>query len=176
MINTGRVGQLLKATAFTLLAAPMADLASAQERPRAVVELAAGWVGFADDGIVGESAVGGAARWYLFPRISIGPEMIYIHGENHSHLMLTGNVICDLLAPANRRPRAVTPFVVIGGGLFQTREHFLSGTFTSSEGAFTAGGGVRALVGDRVTVGVETRIGWELHLRVSGLVGLQLGR
>ena len=37
-----------------------------------------------------------------------------------------------------------------------------------------AGGGIRALVGDRVLVGLETRVGWELHLRLSGLVGLQL--
>jgi len=38
------------------------------------------------------------------------------------------------------------------------------------------GGGVRALVGDRVTIGIDARVGWELHVRVNGLVGLQLGR
>jgi len=64
--------------------------------------------------------------------------------------------------------------IVAGGGLFQTRERFPVGTFTSSEGAFTAGGGVRAALGQRVTVGVDTRVGWELHLRVSGLIGVRL--
>jgi len=41
---------------------------------------------------------------------------------------------------------------------------------------FTARGGVRAFVGDRVTIGVDMRVGWELHVRVNGLVRLQLGR
>ena len=178
MTNAGIFRQLVKVAigVFALLAAPMADLATAQDRPGPAVEIAAGWVGFADDGIVSESLVGGAARWYLLPRISVGPEVAYIHGNNHSHLMVTGNVQCDLLAPMAGRPRRVNPFVIAGGGLFQTREHFFSGTFTSSEGAFTAGGGVRALVGDRVTIGVDMRVGWELHLRINGLVGLQLGR
>jgi outer membrane protein with beta-barrel domain len=179
MTNAGIFGQLMKLAigAFTLLASPMAELAAAQNRPRPTVEIAAGWVGFADDSIASESLVGGAVRLYLLPRISVGPEIAYIHGKNHSHLMVTGNLTCDLLSPTtNGRLRRVSPFVVAGGGLFQTREDFFNETFTSSEGAFTAGGGVRALVRDRVTVGVEARIGWELHLRINGLVGLQLGR
>jgi len=90
--------------------------------------------------------------------------------------VLTGNVTWDVLGPANRRPRPVTPFLVAGGGLFQTREQFFNDTFASSEGAFTAGGGVRALVGDRVTIGVDVRLGWETHMRINGLVGLQFGR
>ena len=92
--------------------------------------------------------VGGAARLYLLPRISVGPEIAYIHGDNYGHLMLTGNMACDLISPTNGRPCRVNPFVVAGGGLFQTREHFFNKTFSSSEGAFTAGGGVRAFVGD----------------------------
>ena len=164
------------ALASGLLAAPMATPAAAQDRPGPSVEFAAGWVGFADDGIVNETLVGGAARWHLSPRISIGPESIFIGGDNHSHLVVTGNVTFNLIAPASGRPAQVTPFLVVGGGLFQTRESFFTGTFTSSEGAFTAGGGVRAPVGDRVTVGVDARIGWELHLRVGGLIGLRLGR
>ena len=159
-----------------VLAVPMASLAGAQDRPGPSLELTAGWVGFADDGIVSETFVAGAGRWHLLPRISIGPEIVYIDGDNHSHLAVTGNLTFDMLAPKNGRPAPVTPFLVVGGGLFQTRESFPTGTFTSSEGAFTAGGGVRALVGNRVTVGVDARIGWELHLRVGGFIGLGLGR
>jgi hypothetical protein len=178
MTNTGISGQLMKVAigAFVLLAAPLADPAAAQDRPGPMVELAAGWVGFADDGIVSEGLIGGAVRLYLRPRLSVGPEIASIHGENHSHLMVTGNVTCDLLSPINGRSRQINPFVIAGGGLFQTRERFFNETFTSSEGAFTAGGGVRALVGNRVTIGVEARVGWELHLRINGLVGLHLGR
>jgi hypothetical protein len=42
--------------------------------------------------------------------------------------------------------------------------------------AFTAGDGVRALVGKAVIVGAEARVGWELHVRVNGVLGIQLGR
>jgi hypothetical protein len=159
--------------AFVLLAAPIAGPATAQDRPGPTAEVSAGWVGFADDGIVSEGLVGGAASWYLLPRVSVGPELVYIHGANHSHLVMTGNVTFDVLALSTH---AVTPFVVAGGGVFQTRERFFDSTYTSREGAFTAGGGVRAAAGDRVTVAVEMRIGWEAHIRVNGRIGVQLGR
>ncbi len=178
MNSAGISGQDAKVAivVFVLLAAPMTHLAAAQDLPGPAVELAAGWVGFADDGIVSEGLIGGAARWYLLPHFSVGPEVVYMNGDNHSHLMVTGNVTWDLLAPTNRRPRAVTPFLVAGGGVFQTREHLFNGTYTSSEGAFTGGGGVRALVADRLTLGFETRVGWEPHIRINGLIGLRLGR
>ena len=118
----------------------------------------------------------GAARLYLVPRVSVGPEVVYLGGDNHNHLMVTGNVTLDILGPANGRPRPLTPFLVAGGGLFQTRESFFGGSVTSREGAFTAGGGVRALVGDRVSIGLDARVGWELHLRLSGTIALQIAR
>ena len=178
MTDVSKLGSLMTVTlgAIALLAPPVVHPASAQGRPSPAAELAAGWIGFADDGIVSESLIGGAARVYVLPRISVGPEILYLRGQRHSHLVLTGNVTWDVLAPVNGRQRAVTPFVVIGGGLFQTREMFPSGDFTSNEGAFTAGGGVRALAGDRLTVGIDARVGWELHARVNGTVGVRLGR
>ena len=175
-MNAHRCRRLVRAFvgATTLVAVSTALPATAQETPAPAVEVGLGWMGFADDGIVNESMVGAAARWYPLPRISVGPEVIYVIGNRHSHLTVTGNVTVDLRAPENGRPRPVTPFVVIGGGLFQTREEFFGGTFTSSEGAFTAGGGIRGLIGDRFTVGIDARIGWELHIRVNGLVGVRL--
>jgi hypothetical protein len=166
----------IAALACALFAAPLSCPAAAQERPRPSIEFAAGWVGFADDGVVNESLIGGAARWYLLPRVSVGPEVLSIHGLNHSHLIATGNVTLDVLSPANGRPPRLNPFFVVGGGLFQTSEQFFVGTFTSREGAFTAGGGIRAFAGDRVAVGAEARVGWELHIRINALVEVQLGR
>jgi hypothetical protein len=162
--------------ALALLAAPMGDLAAGQDRPGPSAEFLAGWVGFADDGVVSESLIGAGVRLYLRPRLGVGPEVVYLSGDNHSHLVVTGNVTWDLLGPTNRRPQSITPFFVVGGGLFRTREKFFSGTFTSTEGAFTGGGGVRALVGDRVHVAIDARVGWELHLRVNGSIGVRLGR
>jgi len=148
--------------------------AGAQENPGPVAEVSGGWVGFADDSLVSEGFVGGNARFYLSPRLAVGPEVVHIVGQNHSHLVATGNLTYDIRAPSGAKPRQVTPFLVAGGGLFQTRQSFPTGRFTSGEGAFTAGGGVRIANGNRTTVGVDARIGWELHLRVNGFVGVRL--
>ena len=161
---------------MAILVFSAANRAAAQNRPAFAVDLAGGWVGFADDGIVNETMVGGAGRWYLRPRLSVGPEVIYINGNNHSHLMLTGNVMFDVFPATNGRPARVTPYVVGGVGMFQTRETLFTGDFTSTEGAFTAGGGVRAFVADRQSVGVEARMGWETHIRLNGVVGFTFGR
>jgi hypothetical protein len=172
------MGRLVRVVAFAActLAVPMAGTASAQQAPRTAVELAAGWVGFADDGVVSESVFGGTGRFYVRPRVAVGPEFALISRANHRHVVLTGNVTLDFIAPSNGRLPRVTPFAVLGGGLFQTRYEFPVGSFTSTEGAFTAGGGLRARVGNRVTVGVEARLGWELHTRVNAIVGWRLGR
>lgn len=165
------------AAAWIALALLIAWPAAAQERPGPAVELAAGTLFFADDGIVREGFVGGAARFYVLPRVSVGPEITFVAGANHSHLILTGNVSFDLLGPVAGRSRRVTPFVVAGGGLYRTREPFpFDEVFTSTEGAFTAGGGIRTGLGERGFAGVEARVGWELHFRLSGLIGLHLGR
>jgi hypothetical protein len=157
---------------FTFVLVALTGSAAAQDGSRLAVDVEAGWVGFADDGVVGEGVVGTAARWYVTPRIGVGPEVSYISGRHHSHFIATGNVTFDLLSRAGRR---VTPFLVAGGGLFQTRETFFNGDFTSSEGAFTAGGGVRASAGDRLAVGIDARVGWEAHVRVTGFVSVGFG-
>jgi Outer membrane protein beta-barrel domain len=162
--------------AVLLLTPFLTGIAAAQERQSPSLDLSAGWVGFGDDGIVSEGMVGGAGRFCLTPRLAIGPELLYISGDNHSHLVLTGNLTFDILAPRAGRAPAVTPFLVVGAGMFQTRESFAAEDYTYTEGAFTAGGGIRAAVSDRVTVGVDARIGWEAHLRINGVVGVRLGR
>jgi hypothetical protein len=159
-----------------LLASFLADAVSAQERPSPTLDLAAGWVGFADDGVVGEGMVAAASRFYVSPRLALGPELVYIRGDAHSHLVLTGNLTFDFVGSTNGRAPAVTPFLVVGGGLYQTRASLWNRDFTSTEGAFTAGGGARVAVGSRVTLGADARIGWEAHIRINGVVGVRLGR
>jgi hypothetical protein len=145
--------------------------AYAQERPAPAVDLTAAWVGFTD---YSRPGLGGALRWYVRPRMAIGPELIYMPGDFQSHLALTGNLTWDLLSQATH-PKA-TPFLVAGAGMFQTHEEFFDDAVTSKEGAFTAGGGIRSRVTDRVSVGVDARIGWELHLRIGGFAAIRLGR
>ena len=150
--------------------------ADAQQRGNIAVDGSAGWTFFADDGIVSEGTVGAGVRWYLTPRVSVGPEFIFIAGESHSHRVLTGNLTFDLLAPRSGRAR-VTPFIVIGGGVFNVSESFpfRDEQFSSSEGAFTAGGGIRVPINDRVSAGADARIGWEPHVRVMAFASVRLG-
>jgi opacity protein-like surface antigen len=102
--------------------------------------------------------------------------VVYIQGTRHSHAVATGNVTWDLVAGTLRAPRRITPFLAAGGGVFSTRTVFPAETFTSWEGAFTAGGGVRLAVTDRITLGLDARVGWEPHLRVGGVLGIRTGR
>jgi hypothetical protein len=129
---------------------------------------------FADDGIVAEQFYSAGGRYYVSRRLSIGPEMSFVLANSHSHFILTGNVTCDLVASRNGRPRRVTPYALAGGGLFNTREQFFNGPYSHTEGAFTLGGGVRFRISQTVTAGVDARLGWEPHLRLAGVVGVQL--
>ena len=160
-------------TVAVVAAPPLAGSASAQGRPAVALEFAAGKLSFPDDGVINEGLLGGAARFYLTPRLSVGPEFAYVNGDRHSHMMLTGNVTFDFLGPVNGQPRRVTPYVVAGGGVFTTRDEFPRGPFWSSDPAFTAGGGFRALLGRSAFIGAEARIGWELHMRLNALVGVR---
>jgi hypothetical protein len=163
---------------LTLLFVLTAAAASAQDaRPAPAVEFLAGWAGFADDATIDHTIYGTAARVYLTPRLAVGPELVYMRGPNSDRdLFLTGNLTIDLRRPRAGQSPSVSPFVVAGGGFFQHRDRSGPFSFTSYEGAFTAGGGVRAWITDRVYVLADARVGWELHLRVNGGVGVRLGR
>jgi hypothetical protein len=150
---------------------------SSDVRPAAAVEFLAGYAGFVDDATIDHWIFGGAARVYLTPRVAIGPELVYMQGPNFDRdLFLTGNLTFDVLEPVAGRPRRVSPFLVAGGGFMQHNNRFGINDFTSYEGAFTAGGGVRAWITDRVYTLVDVRFGWELHTRVNAGVGISLGR
>jgi hypothetical protein len=144
-------------------------------RPAPAVEFLAGYAGFVDDAMIDHGIVGAAARVSLTPRVAVGPEFVYMRGPNSDRdLFLTGNLTFDVLPPRKGRPRRVTPFLVAGGGFFQHSDRVGSFEFTSYEGAFTAGGGVRGWIADRVYTFADVRFGWELHMRVNGGIGIGL--
>lgn len=166
-------------TLFALLAlgASAAAQTPTTGRPAPAGELAGGYAGFVDDATIDHGLMGGAIRWFLSPRISVGPELVYMIGPRTDRdLMLTGNVTIDFVAPAAGRPAALTPFVVAGGGLFRHSQRLGPHDFASVDPSFTAGAGFRARVSDRVAVGADFRIGWELHCRVAGLATVALKR
>jgi hypothetical protein len=146
---------------------------STDSRPAPAVEFLAGYAGFVDDATIDHAIVGAAARVYLTPRVAIGPEFVYMRGPNSDRdLFLTGNLTFDVLPPRDGHPRRVTPFLVAGGGFFQHSDRFGASTFTSYEGAFTGGGGVRGWMTKRVYALADVRLGWELHARVNGAIGI----
>jgi hypothetical protein len=163
--------ELMLLTTLAMLAPPGAGMAAAQEPPRRAVEFVAGVLMFPDDGTVRENMAGGSMRFYLSPRLAVGPEVTFVQGSRHSHVIATGNLTFDFFGPSGGREPTATPFLVLGGGWYHSREEFPSGGFNSNEGGFTAGGGVRARLAERLYIGAEVRIGWELHVRMNGLVG-----
>ena len=138
------------------------------------VEAVGGYAGFVDESLVDHAVVGASGRIHLSPRISIGPEVVYMRGPRFDRdLFVTGNLTFDfLVAPSNARRGMVSPFVTVGAGLMRHRDRFGSNTFTSSEGAVTGGGGARVWLTDRVYALGEFRLGWEPHYRVTGGVGV----
>ncbi len=153
-----------------------AGRALAQPGAAPALEVTVGYAGFVDDATISHGLVGGLARWSLTPRLSIGPEITYMRGPGFDRdLFVTGNVTWDLLSRPAPRPGLVVPYVVGGAGFSRHFDRFGPLRFASSEGAFTAGGGARVWVTRRVYVGAEARVGWELHTRLAGTVGVQLG-
>lgn len=162
----------LVAAAVAALMTTLATSAFAQGRRTAAAEGFAGYAGFLDNSTISHSVLGAAARWYLLPRVAIGPELVYFKGPGDDRdVVLTGNVTFDFLAGT----RAVTPFLVAGGGIFRHSGKFGGQSFSGTEGSFTGGGGVRVSIGDRLYVAPEFRIGWEPHVRFSVAVGWRLG-
>ena len=146
----------------------------AQEGSAIALESSLGWAGFPDNRIVHHRVLGGGARFYLTPRLALGPEVVYMPGPNDDRdFMLTGNLTFDLLRPGTTGPPRLNPYVVAGGGLFQHRDDLRGGTFTSNEAAFTVGGGLRVFLTDRVYIAPEVRVGWELHLRTTVAMGFR---
>ena len=159
-----------------VVAAASAQSPSTAAGPTGAAEFIAGYAGFVDDATIDHALVGGAARWYVTRRLSIGPEIVYLRGpESDRDLFVTGNLTYDLAGGNGRRPRVI-PFLVAGAGFMRHRDRFGGRTFSSGEGAFTAGGGVRVRLTARTFGAGEARCGWELHCRLAGTVGVGFGR
>jgi hypothetical protein len=162
-------------TLLVLVALTHAPAEAQSIRPPGSVEVFAGHAGFADDATIEHSVFGGAARFYVTPRISVGPEITYMRGPGDDRdWYVLGNLTWDILYPSAGRPPRVSPFLIVGGGFFTHSDRVGTGIFTSSEGAFAAGGGARVHITDRVYAMGDFRIGWELHYRVTGGIGVSM--
>jgi hypothetical protein len=148
-----------------------------RHRPSPAVELTAGYAGFVDSPFIDHTMFGGAMRFHLSPRISIGPEVQYMIGPDIDRdLLITGNLTIDFLPPRAGGGARTTPYAVVGAGWFHNTTRVGTGPYSSSEGAFTAGGGVRVWLNQRLYLAPEFRLGWEPHYRISGTLGVALPR
>ena len=159
----------MPAVALAMWVAGAGEARGQDQRPIAI-EGTVGWAGFADDATKHHSVVGVGARLPIGRRISVGPEIFFTNGSTEDDTFVLGSVWIDL-GPSPEAARVV-PYVVLGAGYMRHDQSFGGRHFISGEGSFTAGGGVRGHLNDRVYVGADARIGWELHLRVAAHVGV----
>jgi hypothetical protein len=155
----------------------VASTASAQSEPRSPrVEGIVGHAAFVDESPINHFVFGGAVRFPLSPRVSVGPEAVYMIGPGEDRdLFLTGNVWFDFFRPTGNTLRRVTPYLIAGAGLMRHTDEFFR-DFTSNEWAFTGGVGVRIAITDRWYIAPEGRLGWETHSRLTASVGYTFGR
>jgi hypothetical protein len=156
--------------------------AFAQEKPAPIIEVVVGRSGFIDEVWDYFTTIGVGARWFVTPRLAIGPEIVYLTGEfdslEASHLSITGNITFDFVPDGH--DRRVVPYVVAGGGYLRQRTLVGRGPgtpglqpFISTEGTVSAGLGARVALGSRVFVAPEFRLGWEPETRISVIVGIR---
>ena len=85
----------------------------AQETPsRLAVDVSGGHAAFVDETPIGHFTLGGGVRWQLTPKVSVGPEFVFMRGpDDDRDVFLTGKVIVDFMPD-----RLVSPYFVADGG------------------------------------------------------------
>jgi hypothetical protein len=154
----------------------------AQEKPAPIIEVVVGRSGFIDEVWDYFTTIGGGVRWFVTPRLAIGPEAAYLTGKfdglEASHLSVTGNVAFDFVR--DRDNRRFVPYVAAGGGYVRQRTLVGRGPgipglapFTSGEGTVSAGIGARVAISSRVFIAPEFRLGWEPTTRITAMIGIR---
>ena len=156
------------------LVAAVPAFAQPPDGPKVALDLVGGYAGFLDESLIDHGVVSATLRYQVTKGISVGPEIVYMIGPNDDRdLFLTGNMVFDFLKrPVGSRAGSVNPYLVVGAGVMRHMDRFRSGSFSSYEGAFTGGAGVRVWVTEHVSASGEYRVGWEPHVRVTGGVGV----
>lgn len=160
-----------------LLGPLFATQAAAQEPRVASVELVAGHAGFVDDAWDHRRVLGGIAHFRVTPRITVGPEVVYLRGSDGAHdLTVTGVARFDLRAAS--RDARIVPYVVVGAGLLRQTTQVGGGPgstglvpYSTSEGTVSGGAGARIAVGRRWFIAPEFRMGLEPETRLTVNVG-----
>jgi hypothetical protein len=148
-------------------------LPAAAQAPSAVPNLTftGGYAAFVDDGRIDHGAFGAGAEWVVTRHIALGPEVLYMVGPDSDRDLFVVAVARIGILPFTS---PVSPFVTAGAGLLRHSDDIYGQSFSSNEGAFIVGGGVRIAASPRVFIAPEFTLGWEPHMRVSVNVGVSL--
>lgn len=142
------------------------SVSHAQDR-RAAIEGLAGYAAFLDESPIEHFTAGLSWQWRLSPRVTVGPEFVFMRGPGSDRdLFFTGKIVVEA-APAAR----ASLYIVADGGLMLFHSDFLMDSFWVKEGAVSFGSGVRIRLTDRLYISPEVRIGWEPHVRGTIVVG-----
>jgi opacity protein-like surface antigen len=165
---------LLFLSALTSTAAAQSIDTAPDVRPGATAgEFSGGYTAFFDDGVIDHGGVGGSARVYVAPRLSVGPELVYMIGPgNDRDVLLLANLTVDLRRPRLGLVGRVEPYLVAGAGLLRHSNSFGGYSSSGSSVAYSWGGGARVWVARRIYVASDIRAGWTPNVRVTGTVGV----
>jgi hypothetical protein len=121
--------------------------------PKVEVKATFGASGFGDELSYPHVVAGGAVRFYITRRLSVGPELLYMRrSRDDEDYLFMPSVAYDLTDPTHK----AVPYIIGGVGAFQHRGRF--GT-SSPAWAVDAGGGVKIFLNDRLFVAPEARLG-----------------
>jgi hypothetical protein len=134
------------------------------------VKLIAGAAAFLDESTpLDHFVIGAAGAIDLSPRLHLEPQFLYMDGpESDRDITLTGNISYDILVAKNS-----ALYLVGGGGLLRHTEDFASGSFSSYDGTFSGGIGIRFDLSENLFVAPEFRIGFEPLIQILGSAGFR---
>ena len=147
--------------------------------PKAEIKLTVGAAGFGtDQGSIPHGLAGGSVRIYVWKRLSIEPEFLYLRNSpNDQDYIIQPNVAYDLTDPTKK----FVPYLVGGAGVIHHRGRFFGEDFTTRQPrvfdtSFTgwtasAGAGVKIFLTKRLFIAPEARVGREPSVRGTVSIG-----
>ncbi|HEY3026284.1 MAG TPA: hypothetical protein VGJ55_09070 [Pyrinomonadaceae bacterium] len=172
---------VLGALALVLFCLVEANTQQDLSRPKAEVKLGGGMSTFG--GVVNDNyrhtVVAGSVRIYLYRRLSIEPEVMYMQrGDFDRDWVFTPHVAVDLLDSRGR----IVPYAIAGVGVEHHRDQFTFDDFFNGNALVTrkvsvnvisanAGVGVKLFLTDRLFVAPDIRVGHEPSFRATVSVG-----
>jgi len=114
--------------------------------------------------------IGAAGVIGLTPRLRIEPQFLYMNGpDSDRDITITGNLLYDMWFTQKS-----ALYVVVGGGLLRhTQDFAVVGPFSSYDGTFSGGVGMRFDVSEKFYVAPEFRVGWDPLYQIAGMAGFK---